>query len=73
MCFLLLKPSPNAFKFCMSFNTLHKKWAICPIIQKKIYMFVLKPFYMTGKMVSNVLMTKIIHNLSTWLKEKLYI
>ncbi len=23
-CFLLFKPSPNAFKFCMSFNTKEK-------------------------------------------------
>jgi hypothetical protein len=38
MCFLLFKPSPNAFIFCMSSNILHKKWA----------MLVLKHFYMTG-------------------------
>jgi hypothetical protein len=46
--FLLFKPSPNAFKFCMSFNILHKKWAMCPIIQTYFYMLVWKPFYMIG-------------------------
>jgi len=46
--FLLFKPSTNAFKFCMSLNIFHKKWAMCLIIQKYFYMLVLKPFYMTG-------------------------
>ncbi len=47
-CFLLFKHSPNVFKFCMSCNILHKKWAMCPIIQKYFYMLVLKHFYMIG-------------------------
>ncbi len=32
--FLLFKPSPNAFKFCMNSNKFHKKWVMCLIIQK---------------------------------------
>ncbi len=48
MCILLFKPSSNAFKFCMSFNIVHRKWAMCPIIQKYFYMLVLKHFYMIG-------------------------
>jgi hypothetical protein len=45
---LLFKPSPNAFKICMSSNIFHKKWAMCPITQKYFYMLVLKHFYMIG-------------------------
>ncbi len=47
-CFLLFKLSPNAFKFYMSSNILHKKWAMCLFIPKYFYMLVLKPFYMTS-------------------------
>jgi hypothetical protein len=47
-CFLLFKPSLNAFKFCMTSNILYKKWAMCLIIQKYFYMLVLKPFYING-------------------------
>jgi hypothetical protein len=32
MCFLLFQPSPNALKFCMNSNILHKKWVMCLII-----------------------------------------
>jgi hypothetical protein len=71
-CFLLFKPSPNAFKFCMSFNTQeeghvsnHSKIILHAFIETFLHDW-LKWFQMC-------LMTKIVHNLSSWLKEKLYI
>ncbi len=36
---LLFKLSPNAFKFCMNFNILHKKWVTCLIIHACIETF----------------------------------
>jgi len=71
-CFLLFKPSPNAFKFCMIFTT-QEKGHVSNRLKIFLHAFIETFLHDWLKWFQTCLMTKIVHNVSSWLKEKLYI
>jgi hypothetical protein len=67
MCFRLFKLSPNAFKFIVNFNTLHKKGHMCLSFKVHIYWIM---HWMLLIMILNVINDYNISNFVIMVKNK---
>ncbi len=70
--FFVFKPFPNAFKFSMSFNT-QEEGHVSNHSKIFLHAFIETFLHDWLKWFQTCLMTEIIHNLLSWLREKLYI